>query len=207
LGNVQQAEGQVCLLTPWGELSVKQVTKGIRRLWQGARRFVARAIQGRVPCRVRRYSGDGEIEDRGWLACGARYVISFPTIQLDKSGDYTYEMRSLPAVDCSVIFDIGRHSNRGETGLRDLVAEAEVLLHAELSDCSGRIVGQFGGPLGQWVFCSGGGYGYFWHEALQDIKLNDLGCCRLIVRVVAEDQTCPRIAVIPRVQGGGLPPP
>ena len=94
------------------------------------------------------YQGDGRLRDSGPLAARHRYVLDLGSIDLGRTGKYTYTMTNLPAADFAV-------------GLEIVEVEANLTMNRPthsgsvrlLLETSNReIVISEGGPLKSWVW-------------------------------------------------------
>ncbi len=96
------------------------------------------------------YHGDGQFADYGIGASNNRYVLTLPTVDLCKKGEYAYHIGRLP----SELFDARlRYPRRGMTApeaekVRDGLSAIGVSL--KVTDEKGTLFHEYAGPLKTW---------------------------------------------------------
>jgi hypothetical protein len=153
--------------------------------------------------RVSEYKGDGKIRDTGILSY-PRYHIELPPFDFATTGAHVYRIVGAPDVPLNLQFYLaGRTIRDAET-----FENSTTRMMARIVAADGReICSVEGTPAAsadseRWVLMSSAIESAYWHSGCLDFELSKQSY-RLEVAVLSVDPQTPRVALHPRLEGGG----
>lgn len=154
--------------------------------------------------RVKQYTGDGAITDRGPLAFEPRYKVVYPAISLAERGRYSFTGSGFPPIHAGLSFSsIPPFPRENSLGLIEQVSRLPVVIGVVMVDDDGTSILQFAAPIQKWR-CSS--EGKIWHHECTHIRLDSKRRYRLTVDVECLSADTLNLSVLPCLSGGGLPP-
>ena len=158
------------------------------------------------PWSTLRFKGEGRFSDKGFFSY-PRYVLTFPEIPLNESGERRFHFQGLPNEEMTLLLYVNGSSGSSEE--RSRLTKMPVSIEAVLTDSRGRQVCKAAGrPMdsnedGVWVLRSGGDAAY-WHWQCRDVPIHSGESYGLLIRVVSAAQSNQKVVVTPMFSGGGL---